>query len=56
MLHVHVNAAFHVKAAFHVNAAFYVNASCPCLCMSIYIYVEMPERQTVRHPVSPGSD
>jgi hypothetical protein len=62
MLHVHVNAAFHVNpalhvnASFHVNAAFHDNASCPHLCPCTYVYVEMPECRTVRHPVSPVPD
>ncbi len=38
-----------------------VHVAGPCQCcmsmsMSMYIYIEMPERRTIRHPVSPVPD
>jgi hypothetical protein len=57
MLHVHVHTACHV----HVECLCQCCIPCQCciLCqcfMSMYIYVEMPECRTLRHPVSPVPD
>ncbi len=58
VLRVHVHAACPCPYCMSMSMLHvHVNAACPCQCcmsisMSMYIYIEMPECWTVRHPVS----
>jgi hypothetical protein len=62
ILHVHVHTACPCPCCMSMSMLHvHVNAACPCQCsmsMSIfmYIYIEMPECQTVWHLVSPVPD
>jgi hypothetical protein len=67
MLHIHVHTACHLHVACSCQCCIpwqcYIPCQCCILCqcfmsmsMSMYIYAEMPECRTVRHPVSPVPD
>jgi hypothetical protein len=63
MLHVYVHTACHVHVACSCQCCIPCKCFIPCQCcilcqcfmsmsMSLYIYVDMPERRTVWHPIS----
>jgi hypothetical protein len=62
MQHVHVHNACPCPCCMSMSIMHvHVHVACPCQCcmsmsMSMYIYIEMPKCQTVRHPVSPEPD